>query len=247
MFKQAILAALATAGLMAAAAAADLPTTKGLPPAPAYMPYNWSGLYVGINGGAADGTASFRYTTGGVAGHPTNGGLIGGTVGYNWQYGALVYGLETDFDGGSITGINACPNPVFSCETKLETLGTARARFGYAYDRLLFFATGGLAYGDQMAETVDTKGAAIPPSGTPTNRTSKYMLGGAIGGGLEYALTNNLSLKLEGLYYNLGTGSFHVDNANVVRVNPSGALVRFGLNWKFDWGAPAPMPVMAKY
>lgn len=128
------------AGAATSALAADLPTHKGEPmaPAPAYAPaFTWGGLYVGINGGygyAATGNTNFA---------SPNGGLVGGTVGYNWQMGQIVYGAEADFDYGFTKQSNsfAFGNTTY----KTNWMTTERLRLGYAVDRALFYVTGGYA------------------------------------------------------------------------------------------------------
>ncbi len=77
----------------------------------------------------------------------TSGGLVGGTLGYNWQVGQAVFGLEGDIDWSNIRGSAFCGG-VTSCETKNDWLGTVRGRLGYAFDRFMPYVTGGLAVGD---------------------------------------------------------------------------------------------------
>ena len=116
--------------------------------APAYVVpplYNWTGFYVGINGGYGWGTSSFSapFTTGSF---DTSGGLVGGTLGYNWQSGQVVFGLEGDLDWTSIRGSSPCG--ASSCETRNDWLGTVRGRLGYAFDRFMPYVTGGAAFGN---------------------------------------------------------------------------------------------------
>src|SRR5262249_58963505 len=105
--------------------AADLPP---LTKAPVYQPfYNWTGFYLGINGGGAWGTSKWDST----GEFDISGGVFGGTAGYNWQTGPWVFGLEGDVDGTRIKGHTAVACPL-GCETRNSWLPTARGPIGYA-------------------------------------------------------------------------------------------------------------------
>lgn len=184
----------------------------------------------------------------------------GGQIGYNYQFNQFVIGAETDFDwinnGVRSTSFSAPINGIVTnnaaSRAGLRWLGTVRARFGFAFDRALIFATGGLAYGQASAA-----GSASNFDGTNTDLfsggTSGTRVGFTVGGGVEYAFTRNLSAKLEYLYYNLGTANFAVSPANSFapgegifingRQKFDGNIVRVGLNYRFDWANP----VVAKY
>jgi outer membrane immunogenic protein len=149
------------ASLVAAspASAADLPVPSG--PAPAYYPvatvYDWGGGYIGINGGYAFGQSQWGsdpFNPSGLSStgnFHVNGGLVGGTIGVSGQWGSWVFGAEGDFDWQGVSGssssafctsIFASANPGstpagLSCKTASNWLGTLRARFGYAWDRVL--------------------------------------------------------------------------------------------------------------
>jgi outer membrane immunogenic protein len=107
-------------------------------------PYTWSGFYIGVNGGGGWGRSNWD-TAGGI--------LVGGTVGYNYQWDRAVFGVEGDIDWGNINGSTtnaACP---LGCQTKDTRLSTVRGRLGYAAGRLMPFVTGGAAFGDIRAST----------------------------------------------------------------------------------------------
>lgn len=268
------------AGCMLAASgsafAADLSVRKAVAPvvaAPA--PYSWTGFYVGLNAGYAWGNNSTSYDyllAGGAAdlpeflsasGFPTGfsntaGGFIGGgQVGYNYQVGNIVVGLEADIqyvnqksesgyavflsdaDGYSTTAIGT--------QSQLNWLGTVRARLGFAVDRALIYATGGLAYGGvETASGILGSGedfADGPIYAVYGGTSSKTKVGWTIGGGLEYAFTNNLTLRGEYLYYDLGKTSYSIVGGTNTPDNEflgatasyklTGNLVRAGVNWKF--------------
>ena len=142
---------LASVGLLAlgvaSASAADIQRRQAMPAkAPVYVTpvYNWTGPYVGIQGGYGWGTSDYSAP---FAGSSTpKGGLVGGTLGYNWQMGQAVFGLETDLAWSGIRGDTTCAVAT-TCETRNNWLGTTRARLGFAADRFMPYVTGGAAYG----------------------------------------------------------------------------------------------------
>jgi outer membrane immunogenic protein len=181
--------------------------------------------------------------------HSTAVGLVGAQLGYNYQFQQYVVGIETDLDwvdGLKTTTFTAPPNGfITNNDTQtagLRWLGTVRARLGYAIDRNLFFVTGGLAYGETKASTL---GTGFDGFGTDTfiGNASGWRAGYAVGGGYEYAFTNNVTGKIEYLYYNLGTANYAVAAANAFTageglfINASqkfdGNVLRVGLNWKY--------------
>jgi outer membrane immunogenic protein len=203
-------AALAVISTLGSANAADLSRRPMPAKAPAYVQaYNWTGGYVGINGGYGWGTSSFS----GLAGSTNiNGGLIGGTVGYNWQVGQLVYGLEGDIDWSNIKG-----TAPLGATNRNDWLGTARGRLGFAYDRFLPFITGGLAVGDIKT--------GVPGFGD----TTRNKAGWTLGGGAEFALAGPWTAKVEYLYVDLGRGN----SIGGTDANFHTNLVRAGLNYRF--------------
>jgi outer membrane immunogenic protein len=185
--------AVACVGLLAlaggSAAAADLP--RYYQPGPVYNPiYTWTGFYIGINGGGGWGRSQWD----GLDTFDVSGGLIGGTVGYNWQFGQALIGAEGDIDWSSIKGTTTvlCPG---GCETRNKWLATVRGRLGYTFDRFLPYFTGGLALGDINA----TLPVPVLPGGSVSSA------GWTVGAGLEVGLVSNVSLKAEYLYVDLGT------------------------------------------
>jgi outer membrane immunogenic protein len=213
-----------------AAQAADLPY-RGPPRAPAYLPptvYNWSGLYIGVNGGGAFGNSNHTDTFLGVAtgDFDVSGGLVGGTVGFNYQVGAWVWGLEGDIDWANVKGTSgafATAQGLTTYESELRWLSTFRGRLGYAWDRVLPYVTGGLAMGS-VRGTVSNPVVVV--TGTETQ------VGWTLGAGVEYAVTPNVSLKGEYLYVDLGTATPIAQDS----IEFTTHVVRAGLNWKFDWG-----------
>src|SRR5690349_11184629 len=179
--KRFLLASASVLAMVGLANAADLPRpmyTKAPPLATPY--YNRTGFYVGINGGGGWGSANWNS----IGSFDVSGGLVGGTVGYNWQTGAWVLGLEGDIDWADISGSTspaACIGG--NCSTKNNWLGTARGRVGYAFDRWMPYLTGGAAFGDVEASH---------PGFTGMTSTQ---LGWTAGVGVEFAVMNNVTAK----------------------------------------------------
>ena len=156
------------------ASAADLP--RGTPyRAPAYAAqYNWTGFYLGINGGGGFGDSDWN---GFAVSNSPSGGMIGGTAGYNWQGAgsSWVFGLEGDIDWAFISDTVICGVGT-ACETRNNWFGTVRGRAGYAFDRIMPYVTGGLAVGD------------IKTSIAGVGSAHDTKTGWTVGGGIEAAL-----------------------------------------------------------
>jgi outer membrane immunogenic protein len=224
------LAAVAATLAATAATAADLGPYRGGSikdgPAPiAYAPqYNWTGLYLGaqIGYGWGDTDASSGPITGfnQSYGYDSSGWVGGGHLGYNWQVQNLVFGIETDLEGSSIGG-NGRGSLGLSHDTDIGWLGSTRGRLGIAYDRTLFYATAGLAYGDVKID----KGFAS---------YSDVRTGWTVGGGMERAISDRMSLRLEYRYTDLGSSNFASTSANSVdKSSVEFHAVRAGLSFKF--------------
>jgi outer membrane immunogenic protein len=215
--------ALAFATLVGAAGATSAADLRRRPPPPAPAPYvapyyNWTGFYIGISGGGAWGNSNWINT----GDFDLSGGLVGGTIGYNWQTGPWVFGIEGDLSWTNIKGhsfVGCAPG----CETENSWLGTVRGRIGYAFDRVLPYATGGLAFGNIKANIGGFTGA------DETNA------GWTIGGGVEFALPANWTAKVEYLYVDLGDFSCGGVCGVFGAANPSftTSIVRAGLNYRF--------------
>jgi len=230
-------AALAIAA--SAAQAADLPSRR-IAPAPVPMiaaipVFTWTGFYVGVNAGYGWDTNSnntvFVPGVGYVSNSGSNGGFVGGgQVGYNYQMGMFVLGAETDIQyadlGHNNNGYYAGAN--YGNHNSGNWFGTARVRAGVAFDRALIYATGGFAYGD-----IGGRGAYYDPALGYYGGGSSTNTGWTVGGGVEYAFTNNLTAKVEGLYVNLDSGhNDYLGYGN--RNNSEFGVVRAGLNYKFN-------------
>ncbi|MGO4571512.1 outer membrane protein [Microvirga sp. 2TAF3] len=251
-------AALAIAA--SAAQAADLPSRRAPAPIIAAVPvFTWTGFYLGVNAGAGwqnqnDRTvfipgATPGFGPGGATIISTNNndvGFVGGAqAGYNYQIGSFVVGLEADIQGTSfggnnrtafVTGTVPAGFIAASRDNGLDWFGTVRARAGVAFDRALIYATGGFAYG----------GGGDNNNFNGLVNSNDTRTGWVVGGGVEYAFTNNLTAGVEGLYVNLGrSGNNGVVGtlANGTPVFVAGvdnrrdndfAVVRAKLNYKFS-------------
>lgn len=210
----AIGAVLAVLGYATAASAADMPArnyTKAPPMAPMF---NWTGLYLGLNGG---------YGWVDAGGSSVGGFVGGGQIGYNWQGigSPLVLGLEADIQGADIDQTETIG--AVTGTTRVKAFGTVRGRIGYAFDRAMIYATGGWAY---TRTSLDLTG----PGGSISS--SDWSSGWALGGGLEYAFMGPWSAKLE--YLHVDSGDVTLTLAGVpITGNYDLNVVRAGLNYRF--------------
>jgi outer membrane immunogenic protein len=246
------LAALAALVLTSSSAlAADLgqPYYKA-PPPPAPPPPSWTGFYIGVNGGYGwSQHTSDLFCAGGVVCTDTvggvlqpQGGLAGGQIGYNWQSGIVVYGIEADIQWADIhDSATAFVGPgladTFTVSDKLDWLGTVRGRLGITPwgNNALLYVTGGLIYGGEKVSASLDNAAGFFSISDSTTRT-----GGTVGGGIEYMFTPNFSGKIEGLWYDMGTADLFLTNGETAHNHLEGAIVRAGLNWHFNWGGYGP-------
>lgn len=252
-------AALAALSLSTPVFAADLPArvTKA-PPAVVSPAYNWSGFYVGVTAGYTFDDDRDITTTGQAPANITNvaigarpgrvsldreGFIGGGQMGYNWQVSPnWVFGLEADISytdvrrDVTVIGTTGLAN---TFRTRMDYLGTVRGRVGYAWDRTLLYATGGLAYAD-IENSVNFFGPAGQLQFTGSDRRTE--VGYTVGAGIEHAFAPNWTVKAEYLFYDLRD---HTVNVAVIpgnggggtgynsRFENDGHIVRAGLNYKF--------------
>src|SRR6266571_7345620 len=183
----------------APASAADLaarPYTKA-PPMIAAI-YDWSGFYIGANGGwgSSRNCWDFLPVAGGVTPegcHDATGGVAGGQIGYRWQSGGWVFGLEAQGDWADLRGSNA--SQAFFNQTnrsKIDAFGLFTGQVGYAWNNALLYVKGGAAITDSRFTTIDTATGILTPS---TGDSTRW--GGTIGAGLEYGFAPNWSVGVE--------------------------------------------------
>lgn len=256
--------------------AGDLPSKKKTPEQPVKIvtPYNWSGAYVGVTASALMGQTSQKVS--GINQIGLNGvnvnqsvilpsklnkssALYGGglTLGYNYQSGNYVYGVEADVmalnsgkNARNTAAYTSAGNPYTSTSSgkiNQNFVSTLRYRGGYAFDNVLVYGTAGLAMANVKAKSIfqirDV--TAGPPDDIWTGSKSTMKYGYALGGGVEYAYTKNITLKAEYLYYNVGKVKYttagdnytstvdQIGTAQKIKANLNGNVIRIGLNYKF--------------
>ena len=236
-------------GLLSPAFGADLPIYSKAPAIAAPV-YDWTGVYFGVFGGGGYGNHNINNALGNTgnadftANYSSTGGVAGGELGYNWQSGIYVVGIEGDLFWSGIKGNNSSAvaagvGPLTSVDAdNLRWGGTIRARGGFTIDRWLMFFTGGYAFGDIDHTNTDPVGGV--------DRFTVHANGLTAGAGFAYALTNNVIGKFEYRYYN-----FNGYNRPGTPLTPNGQLpyttestysvVTIGLDFKFG------SPVVAKY
>jgi len=194
MKKNLLLAAVSLVALSAAAPAlaADLaarPYTKA--PAMVAAIYDWSGFYIGINGGGGSSHATWDFVGVGREGsHDATGGTVGGQIGYRWQSGQWVFGVEgqgnwADFSGDNTSALFATRN-----RTEIDAFGLITGQVGYAWNNVLIYVKGGAAVVSDKYEISSTAGALLAS-------TSDTRWGGTVGAGLEYGFAPNWSVGVE--------------------------------------------------
>jgi outer membrane immunogenic protein len=255
--KTAVCVAIAIASIMVGQArAADLePVPPGppvaAPPVPygyygptAYGNYNWRGFYFGPNGGYSEGNGASFATTNGLTGSTGNlkGAIAGGQVGYNWQWGNIVAGLEGDaqWSGGQNRSNTPCFTNVCTVTQSVQIgeFATLRARAGVALDGVLLYGTAGGAWTNASANL------SANLAGAPALNLSASQFGWTVGFGGEVALMNNWTAKIEYLYIATGTLSgaapipANLNGGTVGTVTETAAvrdnIFRIGVNYRFS-------------
>jgi outer membrane immunogenic protein len=267
--KKLLLASVALISATATSFAADLPR-RVMAPAPAAAPFvaavpmfTWTGFYAGLHAGYAwsESTASAGAEGGLLAGataagsipsrssFDTDGGIFGAQIGYNAQFGGVVAGIEGDLSWTDLGGSSQSTATVIAPATATTTLrsdvdwlGTIRGRVGVAFDRALVYATGGFAFGDTNYRGTIQGSGFVPPNPSFAGSNNNIQTGYAVGAGVEYAFTNNLTVKAEWLYYDLGRETVRVSGTGGgagggdfvdYRFDNDGNIGRLGLNVKF--------------
>ena len=223
--------------------AADFGQRFGHPYGPVAAMPGWTGFYLGANLGGGIGSSQTTFSVPGVvavsAPNLSMSGVLGGVQGgFNWQTGPFVLGVETDFQGTSLSSSLQTPCVVNVCTVSAQHkhsvswFGTVRGRVGYAFDRTLVYATGGYAYANVKTDSRATDGLVM----ARVDR-SQIVGGWTAGGGAEVMFTPNWSVKAEYLYVSLdetrGTlgpvGGFAVNHRSRIDMN----VLRAGVNYRF--------------
>jgi outer membrane immunogenic protein len=197
--KKVLLSTVALIAFAAPAAAADLaarPYTKA-PPAPIAVVYDWSGFYIGVNGGWGSSRQCWDFVDpvfGGPEGcHDATGGTAGGQIGYRWQASSWVFGLEAqgnwaDFKGSNLSLID----PTFRNQSRVDAFGLFTGQVGWAANNVLFYVKGGAAVTADRFRVFDVPtGLVVGTTGDDTR------WGGVVGAGLEFGFAPNWSAGVE--------------------------------------------------
>ena len=199
------------ASIAGAASAADMSAPPPYAKAPVVSPVNnWSGFYIGAMGGYASEATSDSSAI--------KGGFAGGTLGYNWQSGMFVAGIEADGAWADIR--NTASLPGITATAKIDALATVRGRVGAAFDQILLYGTGGVAFADTKV-SVTALGTTLSDSKTQTGWTA--------GAGVEWMFIPRWSLKAEYLYRRFDNVTFFGFSTGQIAVN-SGQV---GINFHF--------------
>jgi outer membrane immunogenic protein len=240
-------ASLLAMSMAAPASAADLaakPYVKA-PPAPVVAVYDWTGFYIGGNGGWGQARACWDLLepTGFVdtlGCRDASGGLVGGQLGYRWQTGAWVWGVEGQGDWANLRATRVSLfDPAFSTRAKVDGIGLITGQIGYAWNAALLYFKGGAAVASNRFEILDTA------TGTSLASASSTRWGGAVGVGFEYGFTPNWSVGLEydHLFMGHNNNSFSIVNPIVAgalnRISEDVDMVTIRFNYRFGgYGAP---------
>jgi outer membrane immunogenic protein len=254
VMRKLFLGSIALAAIIASPAmAADMPVKAPVyQAAPAPM-FNWTGFYAGLNAGYGWGNKDWElFDVVGLPIPPTRsfnvtGPFAGGQIGFNYQAGPVVFGVEGEWDWANLDGDlrDGDPNSGvichtnFACHTKIRSVATATGRLGLTWDSALLYVKGGGAWASEQHRFI------VVASGADLASANETRSGWLLGGGIEYGFFKNWSAKAEYNYIDFGSrhlifnpGSFDVQIKERIQI------IKFGINYRFDWGMG---PVSAKY
>jgi outer membrane immunogenic protein len=246
------------AGGAGTASAADL-SARTYTKAPVFVAplYDWSGFYLGVNGGGGSSHDCWSITS--VAGtavappvsegcHSATGGLVGGQVGYRWKSASWVFGIEGQGDWADLKGSNASLTAVipYTNQTKVDAIGLLTGQLGYGWNSALVYVKGGAAVTDNTFSSSFPVGNVFAPAGVPFNAASSTRWGGTVGTGVEFGFAPNWSVAAEYNHLFMGhpTVTFAPTATAVGRTDTIGQDIDMGtvrLNYRFGG------PLVAKY
>jgi outer membrane immunogenic protein len=268
MIRLSLAASILALGTMGASAAdlAARPYTKA-PPVVAAA-YDWSGFYIGANGGGAWSRKCWDvvpfdinvipippFTVAGPEGcHTASGATAGGQVGYRWQKAAWVFGIEAQGNWANLTGSNNSTEPFFALSnltnrTKIDAIGLFTGQIGYAWNSFLLYVKGGAAVVNDKYDTYVFAAQPGVPAGQAFTRGSETRWGGVGGVGGEYAFTRNWSFALEYDHLFMGNNTarmtadpfFIAQLSHHVNIRQDVDMLTARINYRFGG------PVVAKY
>jgi outer membrane immunogenic protein len=241
--------------IVGAASAADLPArTYTKAPAMVAPIYDWTGFYIGLNGGGASSHECLTITS--VAGaavtpnsegcHDATGGVVGGQIGYRWQTANWVLGVEAQGDWADLKGSNSSLTAVtpYINQTKIDAIGLFTGQVGYAWNNVLAYLKGGAAVTDNSYSSFFPVGNVFAAAGVPFNAASETRWGGAVGGGLEFGFAPSWSVGVEYDHLFMGTSgvtfpatSIAVGRSDNIRQDVDMATVRVSYRFGGPLGA----------
>jgi outer membrane immunogenic protein len=260
--KKALLAGVSLFAMGTASAfAADLPARGPYTKAAEFVPVinDWSGFYIGINGGGASSHNCWDLTNAGAGAVPptsvgcnnATGGLVGGQLGYRWQMTNWVFGLEGQGDwanlkGSNISTIGTFAGQPFLNQTKIDALGLLTGQIGYAWNNLLWYGKAGGAVTHDTYSGVGQVATAGFPVGSVFDRAHSTRWGGAVGTGLEFSFAPNWSVGLEYDHLFMGSSSNNIINVTgafdrTMSIKQDVDMGTVRINYRFGG------PVIAKY
>lgn len=248
--KKFLISAAVAASMATPALAADM-AVKAPPPAPLPVIYNWSGFYVGANGGWGESHNCWDFVF--LAGpvftdgcRDRSGGLFGGQIGYRWQANQFVFGLEAQGDWANLNSTRVSVfDPTLSTQVKTDAIGLFTGQIGWAWNAALLYIKGGAAVTDNNFNILDTATGV----GLVTSGATRW--GGTLGVGFEYGFAPNWSIGAEWdhLWMGSANNSFSTTDPRLAgilndRITQDVDMVTLRINYRFGWGTA---PVAARY
>jgi outer membrane immunogenic protein len=244
------LVSLGTAGI---ASAADM-AVKAPPPAPLPAIYDWSGFYIGANGGWAQSHNcwDFVFLAGPVFSdgcRDQSGGIVGGQIGYRWQTNQFVFGLEAQGDWADLSNTRVSLfNPTLSTTAKTDGIGLITGQVGYAWNAALLYFKGGAAVtGNRLTIFDNTTGVGLVLA-------TSTRWGGTVGVGFEYGFGPGWSVGVEydHLFMGHNNNSFSVVDPRLAavlndRISQDVDMVTVRFNYRFGGFGGLGAPVAARY
>ena len=248
--KKFVISAVMAVSMATPVLAADM-AVKAPPPPPLPVMYNWSGFYIGANGGWADSRNCWDFLV--LAGpvftdgcRDRSGGVFGGQLGYRWQMNQFVFGLEAQGDWANLNSTRvSLLDPTLSTQVKTDAIGLFTGQLGWAWNATLLYIKGGAAVTDNHFNILDTATA----TGLATSGATRW--GATFGLGFEYGFAPNWSVGAEWNHLWMGTAnnSFSTTDARLTgilndRIRQDVDMVTVRINYRFGLGTP---PVTARY
>lgn len=247
---------IAALGFTSSAFAADMAARPYKAPPPVIAPiYNWSGFYIGVNGGWGNSHNCWDFVgVGGVvvadACRDASGGVVGGQIGYRWQVNQFVFGLEAQGDWADLNASRvSLIAPAFSTRTRVDGIGLFTGQIGYAWNSFLLYVKCGAAVVNDKYDTYVFAAQPGVPAGQIFTRGSETRWGGVVGVGGEYAFTRNWSFALEYDHLFMGDSTvrmtadpfFIAQLSHNTNIRQDVDMVTARINYRFGG------PVVAKY